>query len=278
MYNFRKYLVSKEVEKYLKHKLESDNSEENTLKAYHHSFYMLEEVIEKDTIDTTKEDIISFLSNYSDGSYNLHIINFKSFFKYYNMETIKDLNTKVLQKKDPVYLNKKQIDKLLSTIEESGNKRDYALILMYIHTGLRLNELLNLKLSSILNGKKIRVINSKSKKEYNKPLSDKAYKALKDYLKVRPESESDYVFLSNRKTRISESTVQRKILKKYLELAKLPLDIHIHSLRHSHAMRLRENGADILTIKESLGHESLQSTMVYTRSNESEQRSYVNKI
>lgn len=176
-------------------------------------------------------------------------------------------------KKHPRVSEFEEIVKLIeSPTKFEKNKRvalrNRAMLELLFSTGMRISELINLKSQNI--DKKGRVfIRGKGKKERFVYLTPRAQRHLKNYLEVRGESKSPYLFIpyrgrnANEKNKhLSTNYLQEKV-KKYRELLKLNVPISCHSIRHAFATYLAESGANPAAIQILLGHESLETTTRY---------------
>lgn len=184
-----------------------------------------------------------------------------------------DLETPKLGKRIPKYLSLDDSRKLLEASKDEknrNNKRDFAITTLFLNCGIRLSELVGININHInFSECKLNVI-GKGNKERTIYLNKACIKALKDYLEARPNvtvnhDSKDALFLSERKERISNRTVQA-IVKK--ELFKAGLDINkysVHKLRHTAATLMYQYGeVDIRALQELLGHESISTTEIYT--------------
>lgn len=141
--------------------------------------------------------------------------------------------------------------------------RDRAIIELFYASGIRVSELVGLEMESLDFSKKMIKVLGKGGKERYVLFNDAAGDALKQYLSIRPEIRGFAVFLSRRGKRISVRMVQ-VLLKHHLRRAGIQKHASPHTLRHSFATHLLEGGADLVTIKELLGHASLSTTQIYT--------------
>lgn len=199
----------------------------------------------------------------------------RSFFKYlYSKAKIidknpaLDLETPKLRKKLPVYLELNESVDLLGSIKGENDTRDYCIITLFLNCGMRLSELCGINISSIQDDH-LKVL-GKGDKERTIYLNGACKKALSDYLKVRPKLNEkdpsfDALFLSERKQRISNKTVQYTV-KKYIKRAGLdPTKYSTHKLRHTAATLLYKYGeVDLRSLQEILGHASVSTTQIYT--------------
>lgn len=241
------------------------------------------------TIDTIKkiklEDIHSFLSylkmtfHSKPATLARKVASIRVFFNYLfrNAKLIQEnpaqyLETPKLDKRLPKYLSLDDSKKLLTiTSEDTRNsKRDYAIITLFLNCGMRLSELVNINIKDIdFNECKLNVI-GKGNKERAIYLNKACIKAIEDYLSVRPKDKvkfdsRDALFLSERRERISNRTVQYTVKQ---ELRKAGLDTNkysVHKLRHTAATLMYKYGnVDIRALQELLGHESIATTEIYT--------------
>lgn len=144
-----------------------------------------------------------------------------------------------------------------------ANVRDRAIVEVFYASGIRVSELVGLNLEALELRKKMLKVRGKGDKERMVLLNDPAVEALKNYLKVRPEISNTACFVSRLGKRISIRMVQL-LLKKHLKRAGIFKPATPHALRHSFATHLLEGGADLVTIKELLGHANLSTTQIYT--------------
>jgi integrase/recombinase XerC len=144
--------------------------------------------------------------------------------------------------------------------------RDLAILELFYSTGMRLDELAQLDVSSFdFSGETVRVL-GKGKKERIIPVGKKALKALSNYLSERRRLElfeEDAVFINRLKKRLSPRSISR-IVKKYLSKITEKKRVSPHILRHTFATHLLDAGADLLAVKELLGHKKLSTTQIYT--------------
>lgn len=176
----------------------------------------------------------------------------------------------------PKYLSFDDSKKLLEVTadENDENKeRDYAIITLFLNCGLRLSELVGINISNIDFSENRLTVIGKGNKERTIYLNNACVNAIKDYISVRPtegvkndsKASNKALFLSNRKERISNRTVQYIVDR---ELTKAGLDTSkysTHKLRHTAATLMYQYGnVDIRALQELLGHESIATTEIYT--------------
>lgn len=157
------------------------------------------------------------------------------------------------------------LDARLDGLSEARRLRDRAVLQCLYASGVRRSELLGLSLADVdLDNRVMRVIGGKGNKDRTVPLTREAAGAMRAYLAVRPRSAGDAFFSGRSGGRLSESALY-KIVRTYIRFAGIEGHASPHTMRHSIATHLYENGADLLVIKEILGHESLATTQVYTK-------------
>jgi site-specific recombinase XerD len=145
--------------------------------------------------------------------------------------------------------------------------RDYTMVALLYVTGIRREELAGLKLADIDEARAMLTVIGKGNKQRSVPIGDVTLKDLHHYLGVRGEflastdTSCDRVFVNMRGQALSVRSIDRRV-KQFGRMT--GLDITPHTLRHSFATHLLENGADLLLIKEILGHSSLSTTQKYT--------------
>ncbi len=204
----------------------------------------------------------------------------RSFFKFLLREDIVDINptinliTPKITKKLPSFLYLEEINKLIETPPRNTilGIRDKAILELLYGTGMRVEELVNLNICDIdLYEKTVRVF-GKGSKERILPLGNPSIKALKKYLTVRnifrknipiDKNDQNALLLNRFGGRLSARSIRRLIIK-YMKIAGFNKKISPHVLRHSFATHLLGGGADLRSVQELLGHESLSTTQIYT--------------
>ena len=204
----------------------------------------------------------------------------RSFFKYLTVKAklldenpVQDLDSPKLPKTLPRYLTLEESQRLLSAVEGSNKERDYCILCIFLNCGLRISELVGMNVNDY-RGDNLRVI-GKVNKERTVYLNDACRAALEAWLEVRRNlvpARVSAMFLSNRRTRISVDSVQ-VLVKKYLKRAGLDASLYsTHKLRHTAATLMLQNGVDVRTLQEVLGHENLNTTQIYTHIDNAELR------
>lgn len=201
----------------------------------------------------------------------------KAFYKYLLMEEIITQNpTELLEsprigRKLPDTLNIEEVDLLIKSFDLStdNGQRNKAIIETLYSCGLRVTELVELKLSNLFFKEGYIKVIGKGDKERLTPIGKEAMNQIQIYLdhhrnKLKIKTgEEDIVFLNNRGHKLSRVMVFI-IIKKQVELCGLNKKVSPHTLRHSFASHLVDKGADLRSVQEMLGHESITTTEIYT--------------
>lgn len=249
----------------------------NTIDSYGENLLLLKNYTNKDLISLKKEDIKDFLDNVeATARTKAHYLTvFNSFYKYLVfMDKIKSnpcdgIKAPKLEKKLPTYLTNEEIAKLFNIrLTKPVDYRNKAILEVMYATGARISEVINLELNQIDFEECIIRVVGKGKKERIIPLDDVAIDALDNYINnYRPflikNETCNYVFLNKNGEKISRQMIF-KMLKNLANKAGITKEISPHTLRHSFASNLLNNGADLRVIQELLGHENLETTEIYS--------------
>ena len=180
----------------------------------------------------------------------------------------------------PKFLSDKEMDKIfeVSTDNNSIEERDRLIIELLYATGLRVSELVNIKIKDIdMNNKTIKVLGKGSKERivlYNNHTKDALSKYLSNGYHELNKKNNNYLILNKNGDKLSDRYV-RNIINKLVRKAGLNIKISPHTIRHTFATDMLEEGADLVTVKELLGHESLNTTSIYTHiTNEQIKKTY----
>ena len=183
-----------------------------------------------------------------------------------NSNPMKNLDTPKIKKSLPKYLTLDEAQRLLSVVDGKFRERDFAIITLFLNCGMRLAELVSIDYSDIKSDGTL-VITGKGNKERMIYLNQACIDAVTAYMKVRPNEgvKDRALFLSSRNQRISPRMVEI-LVNKYIEKAGLGgRGLSVHKLRHTAATLMYQHGnADLLLLKEILGHENLGTTEIYT--------------
>ena len=230
--------------------------------------------------DVSLDDAYKYLSfcknekNNSPTTRARKVVAIRQFFKYladnkrileYN--PMKMLDSPKTKKALPKYLSLEQSINLLESVDGKNKERDYAILTIFLNCGLRLSELVALNYNDIKSDNSMRVL-GKGNKERIVYLNSACVSAINAYMNVRPKDgviDKNALFLSSRLKRISPKTVQY-IVKSFLEKSGLgEMGMSVHKLRHTAATLMYQYGdADVLVLKDILGHENLSTTEIYT--------------
>ena len=234
-----------------------------------------------DVLDATQQTVASYISwlqnrGKSPATVSRSLASLKSLYQYalsedeIDQNPVHNIHLEKPEKKLPQILTGKEVELLLEQPKCSDMKgfRDKAMLEVLYATGIRVSELINLNYDDVsLSGGFIRC--SGNGKTRIIPLYPEALQALSDYMEdVRPkmiaEPTEQSLFVNVSGERMSRQGFW-KIIKYYQEKAHIDKDITPHTLRHSFAAHLLENGADLRSIQEMLGHSDISSTQVYAQ-------------
>ena len=218
--------------------------------------------------------------NYKPKSIARKISSIRSFYTFLVKDDLVDDNPFLdveLPKKEkrlPKFIYPDEIEKLFDSIDTSSvlGKRNYLILEFLYGTGVRVTELVNVKLNDIDFYDHTVLIHGKGQKDRIVPLHQRLTDEIRDYvltarvdlLKHNQSKISPFVFLNNRGTQITSRGV-RMVINKILLNSGEALKISPHTLRHSFATHLLNNGADLRSVQELLGHAHLSSTQIYTK-------------
>jgi len=238
--------------------------------------------IRQELIRVTTDRIRGFLTylgglDYSKSTTARKLATLRSFYKfclrrgYVPANPLVTIRTPKQERRLPKFLEPEKVNLLLNTPDDSTilGARDRAMLEVMYSTGIRVSELVDLNLADIdFTGQCVRV-RGKGKKQRQTPVGPTALTAVNRYLQMRhsdPRSATfapDALFVNKHGQRLSTRSVRRK-LDKYLAQAGLDPTISPHTLRHSFATHMLNNGADLRSVQELLGHQSLSTTQIYT--------------
>ena len=200
------------------------------------------------------------------------IASIKSFYKYLTVKAnlleenpVQDLDSPKIPKTLPRYLSLTESERLLASVDSRNRERDYCILCIFLNCGLRISEIVGLNLSDVRSDH-LRVV-GKGSKERIVYLNDATAAAINSYLLVRKTEKAldrSALFLSNRKSRISREAVHNMVKKSLLRAGLDASKYSAHKLRHTAATLMLQNGVDVRTLQELLGHEHLNTTQIYT--------------
>ncbi len=196
----------------------------------------------------------------------------KSFYKYLTVRTkqlevnpVADLEYPKLRKSLPKYLTLEQSAALLQAVSGPNEKRDYAILMLFLNCGIRRSELVGLNLTDVYEDR-IRVV-GKGNKERFVYFGSACRKAIDAYLPERNKkilSANRALFGSRDNNRISVTAVHRLVKKALLQAGLDSTQFSAHKLRHTAATMMLSGGVDVKTVQEVQGHENLNTTQIYT--------------
>ncbi len=243
---------------------------------------MIDAGMEQRLRDVTAEHVKSFLAflgtqSYSKSTIARKLATLRSFYKfclrrgYIKNHPLASIRTPKQEKRLPRFLELDQINKLLATPDDGSllGSRDRAMFEMLFSTGLRVSELVDLNFSDVDFVAQIVRVRGKGKKQRTAPIGPTAIAATQKYLELRKADpraagfDKEALFVNKHGQRLSTRSVRRK-LDKYLAECGLDPSISPHTLRHSFATHMLNNGADLRSVQELLGHQSLSTTQIYT--------------
>lgn len=227
-------------------------------------------------------DYISFMRNikhYNPKSVNNHLSSLRCFNEYLitsarQTEIIvldRDFMKIQNQYANPCIVEKKEVEAFRQRLLEGGNKRDYAIVTLYIYSGIRRSECVNLRLDQVdLVAKEIRVI-GKGDKQRIVYLNDKIVHAIREYMKVR-KSDSPYLFVSRQSEKMAPSRINQ-IFNQYSEI------ITPKMLRHYFCTNALESGEYMIhEVANQAGHSSVQTTLIYSNPSAKKMKEKANKL
>ena len=237
---------------------------ENTIKNYKNTVENFLKDVSKPYTKVREEDIKKYMfklqkeKNLSLKSLYRYLSAIKCFYSTKKIKTADNIKLPKLSKNLPVFLNYGEIRDLLNSVD---NLRDKLIIQLLYATGLRVSELCNLNVDDI-EEEKIFVHLGKGSKDRVVFMDENTKKLLEEYIRNRKGEEKALILNKNGK-RISQRSIQN-IIKKYAKKAKINKKITPHTLRHTFATHMLQNDADIVVIKDLLGHSNLSTTQIYT--------------
>lgn len=238
-------------------------------------------------IDITKEYLkYLYERGINKNSISRKLSSIRGFYNYLVKEEIltsSPFNSIPNPKKDlylPKFLNDKELNKIFSVCNENtpSDERDTLIIELLYATGIRVSELVNIKVKDIdRTSKSIKVLGKGDKERivlYNNHTSRALDIYLNDAYHIFNKKNSEYLILNHNGGKLSDRYV-RMIIDKLVRKANLDIKISPHTIRHTFATDMLEEGADLMTVKELLGHESLNTTSIYTHiTNEQIKKTY----
>ncbi len=264
--------------------LKARQASQNTLASYERDVIQFNNYFEaqgKKIFDLTRDDMQEYINHLlADGKSNSTIsrstASIKALYRYLVSKRLSEENiadnveAPKVDRKEPMILTSKEIEMLLEQpdLTELKGQRDKAMLEVLYATGIRVTELISLRLEDInLTNGYIKV--KKKNSERHIPIGNYCLKSLKEYInKVRPllirTEEEKTLFINTNGQKMTRQGYW-KILKQYKDQAKIDKEITPHTIRHSFAVHMLQNGAELKTVQELLGHTDVASTMMYTQ-------------
>ena len=241
---------------------------------------------EETILGVTSEDIYEYFYYVTVGRENIartrarKLSALKSFYKYLcvtlkliDESPVMPIESPSIKSSLPKYLSIEEsvdlLDAINGDVDSNTKKRDYAIVTLFLNSGMRLSELAGINMNDIDRELRSMRILGKRNKERMIYLNEACVNALKEYLEIRPKDvqpeDKNALFISNQNKRISIKTIQWMV-KKYLKLANLEnKNYSVHKLRHTAATLMYQTGqVDVRVLKDILGHEQLNTTQIYT--------------
>ena len=263
--------------------LKSRQVSRNTLLSYERDINQLATYfknIDKKMFDATEEDLQKYIvylttMGKSNATISRNVASMTAFYRYLLKNKLVEENIALnlvapkVEKKELYILSVSEVEKLLEqpSSKDLKGQRDKAMLELLYATGIRVTELVSLTMSDVnVNAGHIKV--KKKNKERVIPISNTALKYLKEYIEnVRPllikTEEEQSLFINANGQKMTRQGFW-KILKQYKDEAKIEKELTPHTIRHSFAVHMLQNGAELKSVQELLGHTDVASTMMYT--------------
>lgn len=284
--------MTEKIKQFCKYLLIDKKYSNNTIAAYYSDLLKYDKFnINKKLNNITKNDIKKYIvflkkEGLNDKSISRNISTIKSFYKFLLIEKyitnnpLLDIKLPRTTKNIPNTLSIQEIDKLLNiTLTDHFSYRNKAILELMYATGIRASETINLKISDIDSEMALLRTIGKGNKERIIPIGESANEILKIYIDyyrsfLIKKVNNDYLFLNNHGNKLTRQGLF-KIIKKIAISKNIQTDFSPHTLRHSFASHLLQNGADLVSIKDMLGHSDISSTQIYTHiSNDQLKKNY----
>lgn len=272
-------LIIQDFIEYLKNRQVS----KNTLLSYERDINQLVEYfknLDKKMFEATEEDLQKYIvylttMGKSSATISRNVASIKAFYRYLLKNKLVEENiassisAPKVEKKELSILSVSEVERLLEqpSSKDLKGQRDKAMLELLYATGIRVTELVSLVITDVnVNAGHIKV--KKKNKERVIPVSNTALKYLKEYIEnVRPllikTEEEPSLFINTNGQKMTRQGFW-KILKQYKDEAKIEKELTPHTIRHSFAVHMLQNGAELKSVQELLGHTDVASTMMYT--------------
>lgn len=285
--------IEESLNLYLRYLKYEKNLTPNTILSYNNDLLLMKDYLIKNKIYDVKEITLSIFRNflkfldkyqYSNRTIIRKFSSYINYFKFLEQNSLIDvqLSQKIslpkIEKRFYNFLSESEINNLLETIDEQDNFgiRGRAIFELFYSTGARISELVNITLDKIdIKNKEIEVF-GKGRKSRLVYLNNISLEKLNQYLNIRSQflfdkknnnyKKNNYLFLNKNGSSLSARFI-RILLDKYLKKAEINKKISPHSIRHSFASHMLQEGAGIREVQELLGHENISTTQIYTHLN-----------
>ncbi len=244
--------------------------------------------------EVTKADIRGYLDYVATARGNSNVTRarklaaIKSFFNYLvendglEVNPAASIRSPRIPEKEPAYLTEEECIRLLETIAQKSKpqvrERDMAIVILFLHTGLRVSELAKLELVNVDLVRDQIKITRKGNKEQYLHLNGETASALVNYLATRPQAQNGRFFVGTSGGNLDRGYVYG-IVRRYMKLASINKSKQgPHILRHTFCTRLHQKGVGPFTIKDLAGHKSLNTTMRYIRIENKEQAEALDRL
>lgn len=283
------------INKYLEYILKELRYSAETYKSYQQDLEVYNVFLNEKKISylkITRNEVVEYLKyldylNYKNKTISRNLSCLRSFYNYLveikllSSNIFKRIKNPKVEKKLPNYLNIIEIEEVLENIKEDTKEdiRNKCIFELLYSSGMRVSEASNVRLNDIeINSRFIR-ITGKGNKERLAYFGEEASRLLKLYINFREEfvvnEQTDYLFLNKFGRQLSRSSIEH-IINNIIEKSSIKHKISPHVLRHTFATHLLDNGADLRSVQELLGHENLNTTEIYTHvSNERLKEAYL---
>lgn len=275
--------ITKKIDEFCKYLLIDKKYSNETIASYHNDLNKYYKYIVKNNLnldEIKRKDIMEYAKflkqeHLAISTINHNISSLRSFYKFLVIgdklliNPMEYMETPKLKKTLPKVLSYEEVEKLLDiNLKDKFDYRNKAMIELMYATGLRVSELVNLKINDIdFKSDSVRTM-GKGSKERIIPIGDYSIIYVEEYINYYRNSllkdyDTNFIFLNNHGKRLTRQGFY-KIIREIATKNGIKTEFSPHTLRHSFATHLLDRGADIVSIKEMLGHSSLATTQIYT--------------
>jgi len=261
-------LINQEIKNFEKYLLFKDGTEEITINAHGENIKRMLTQIQtiNPSIQQIEDYVFKLYKNEKEYSYNHIVNNLASIEKYvrFKGKEVKFARPKKPKRLITGFLTEAEVSRIINT---SKNIREKTIITLLAYSGIRNKELCNLKVCDIdLGDNTVRVIKGKNSKDRIINISAECTRIIMKYLSDFPREDNDYLFTSLKHNNKYRTWDLRKLVRVLSKRVGINKRVYPHLFRHSLASNLLKRGANILMIQQQLGHDYLESTMIYLHS------------